>query len=219
MIDLRLGRWQDALLDITADSLITDAPFSYVTHKGYRNGNLDEGVSYPPLTREDACELALSWSERVRRWVFIFGDHVSREWHREAWACFPEWYVFNAPVVWVQKGSPPRVRGDGPASSCAFITVARRRGKDTCDGARPGFYEAKTVRKAGLVGAKDIATMRKIITHYSRPGDLVVDPYAGSGRTLVAAHLEGRSAVGAEVLPKHHEIARALVDAPERKAA
>jgi hypothetical protein len=216
--DLRLGRWQDALLDVEADSLITDAPFSRVTHKGYRSGSLAEGVaSYPPLTRADACELALSWHERIRRWVVIFGDHVSREWHREAWAAFPEWYAFNAPVVWAQKNGPPRVRGDGPTSSCMYIMVARRRGKDTCDGHRPGHYVVNTVRRAGLVGAKDVEGMRKLVCHYSRPGDFVVDPFAGSARTLLAARLEGRHSFGAEVLPKHYEIGRALLAEPDAK--
>lgn len=217
--DLRLGRWQDVLADVTCDSLITDAPFSGITHDGFKSGSDaaagvggSSGVTaYPPITRADAVELAASWNERVRRWVVIFGDHVSREWHREAWSLFPEWYAFNAPVVWVKKGAAPRLAGDGPASHCEFITVARRRGMKP-DGARPGFYIVKTRRGVDLVGAKDPDGMCAVVRDYSRPGDIIVDPYAGSGTTLLAARSEGRGAVGAEVLPKHYAIARRLID-------
>jgi hypothetical protein len=155
---LHLGRWQDTLIDVVADSLITDPPYSDVTDQGYMSHGAHEfaqktDVGYAPITRADACEIALSWHERVKDWVVIFGDHVSREWHREAWAAFPEWYVFNAPVVWVKRGAPPRFRGDGPASQCEFLTVARRRSLGAWR-SLPGYYIVKTLADArGLARA------------------------------------------------------------------
>jgi len=50
--------------------------------------------------------------------------------------------------------------------------------------------------------------MRALIRDYSRPGDLICDPCAGGGTTLLAAAIEGRRAVGAEMDTKHYEIAR-----------
>lgn len=41
--------------------------------------------------------------------------------------------------------------------------------------------------------------MRAIVRDYSRRGDLVCDPTAGGGTTLLAAAIEGRRAIGAEV--------------------
>jgi site-specific DNA-methyltransferase (adenine-specific) len=40
--------------------------------------------------------------------------------------------------------------------------------------------------------------MRAIVSDYSRPGDLVLDPCAGGGTTLVAAVELGRRAIGCE---------------------
>ena len=40
--------------------------------------------------------------------------------------------------------------------------------------------------------------MRAIVRDYSEPGDLVCDPCAGGGTTLLAAVIEGRRAIGAE---------------------
>lgn len=60
----------------------------------------------------------------------------------------------------------------------------------------------------GVRGAKSLDTMRAIIRDYTRPGDLVCDPCAGSGTTLIAAAIEGRRAIGAEMDPKTYEIAQ-----------
>ena len=50
---------------------------------------------------------------------------------------------------------------------------------------------------------------RRIITEFSRPGDLVVDPMCGAGTTLVEAAAMGRYAVGVEREPRWAELARA----------
>jgi site-specific DNA-methyltransferase (adenine-specific) len=50
--------------------------------------------------------------------------------------------------------------------------------------------------------------MRALVRDYSRPGDLIVDPFCGSGTTALAAASEGRRCITSEELPAHHEIAR-----------
>lgn len=48
---------------------------------------------------------------------------------------------------------------------------------------------------------------RAVIRAWSKPGQLVCDPYAGSGTTAIAARDLGCDFVGAEVLPEYHEMA------------
>ncbi len=54
-----------------------------------------------------------------------------------------------------------------------------------------------------------------VIEEYSEPGDLVLDPFAGFGTTLVVAERLGRRALGVELLPERVEQMRARLTAPE----
>ena len=215
VIDLRLGDWRTALADVEAcDSLICDPPYSSRTDEGYMSHGLIEtaaktDIGYRPINREAAEELAASWAPRVQRWAVIFGDHISREWHAQAWEA-TGWLVF-APVIWVKKGAAPRFHGDGPASQVDHIMVARRRGLEK-DGHRAGWYLVDTPRAGhghlGVTGSKDPVGMRAIVRDYSRPGDLVVDPFCGSGTTAAACAIEGRRCITSERDPKTFAIAQ-----------
>lgn len=52
------------------------------------------------------------------------------------------------------------------------------------------------------------ALAASIIGHASKPGDLVLDPFAGYGTTVAVAERMGRRAIGVELVPEHLEIAR-----------
>ena len=52
---------------------------------------------------------------------------------------------------------------------------------------------------------------RQCIRLWSRRGDLVLDPYVGSGTTVVAAVLEGRRFLGVELIERHAKAAAARV--------
>jgi len=55
---------------------------------------------------------------------------------------------------------------------------------------------------------KAVSILTPLIESFSHPDDVVLDPFAGSGSTLVAAALAGRSAVGIELEEKYCAIAR-----------
>lgn len=54
---------------------------------------------------------------------------------------------------------------------------------------------------------KPLAVVHRLLRVGSAPGDLVLDPFAGSGTTLVAARNLGRRAVGIEVCERWCELA------------
>jgi DNA modification methylase len=52
---------------------------------------------------------------------------------------------------------------------------------------------------------------QQVIRVLSQPNDLVLDPFAGTGSTAVAAIREGRRSLGIEIMPKYAEMARAWI--------
>jgi adenine-specific DNA-methyltransferase len=51
-----------------------------------------------------------------------------------------------------------------------------------------------------------IELVDRMVLSTTRPGDIVMDPFAGASTTLVAALLRGRRALGAEIVPEYQEI-------------
>lgn len=51
---------------------------------------------------------------------------------------------------------------------------------------------------------KPVSALQPLIESFTRPGDIVLDPFAGSGSTCVAAELAGRRWIGIELLEQYH---------------
>jgi DNA modification methylase len=77
----------------------------------------------------------------------------------------------------------------------------------------PRLVESAAERITGFPTQLPLALVDPIIKGCSDPGDLVFDPFTGSGTTAVAAVLDGRKFLGTEINPKYAEIARLRVRA------
>ena len=67
---------------------------------------------------------------------------------------------------------------------------------------------------------KSTQILKPLIEAFSQPGQLVLDPFAGSGSTCVAAQRTGRQYIGIELDAVHHQTAIArLAATDERRAA
>jgi 16S rRNA G966 N2-methylase RsmD len=58
------------------------------------------------------------------------------------------------------------------------------------------------------LGKKPHDAIRSYIRHYTHPGDLVLDPFSGSGSTALAASIDQRKAIGIDASPAATFIAR-----------
>lgn len=66
---------------------------------------------------------------------------------------------------------------------------------------------------------KPVEALMPLIRAFSQPGDLVLDPFCGSGSTLAAAQSLGRDWLGIELSAEHHATSTARLDTTRRKAA
>lgn len=212
---IRLGSWQDVLADVECDALICDPPYSSRTHEGHNDhiaGSImpdaanREALNYDAWTADTVAEFVSSWTGRVWGWWACMTSHDLIPAYEAAYTR-AGLYAFS-PVPIIQKR--PRLVGDGPSSWAVYLMVARPRTRHMATwGCLPGAYDSVTVKGSGIAGTKPIDLMRAIVRDYSRPGDLVCDPFAGSGTTAIAALSEGRRFVGSEQKPEHHAIATA----------
>ena len=184
-----------------ADALIVDAPYSERTHAGHDSAaetadNMERAIEYVAWSDADVSRFVAAFDPLVRGWFCSITDHVlGASW--ESRLVERERYVFS-PIACVESGSRVRALGDGPAQWSTWLIPARRRSREAASwGALRGAYVGGKERKP-ITGGKPLWLMRAIVGDYSRPGDLVLDPCAGGGTTLVAAVELGRRAIGCE---------------------
>jgi site-specific DNA-methyltransferase (adenine-specific) len=106
-------------------------------------------------------------------------------------------------AVWHKSNSVGFERKFAPQWTPIVIAYRKPRkfwGKDLC-------YCPITVQPSGHPTPKPPGVMRWIIEHATDPGDLVLDPYMGSGTTLEVASRNGRRAIGIDVREAYCEIA------------
>ncbi len=88
-----------------------------------------------------------------------------------------------------------------------MVMVAHRRGGKLAwadpDTSTSNIRRARPVIKRVHPNQKPDALVAELIELTTSPGDLVLDPFAGSGTTLIAARMLGRRAIGIERAEKH----------------
>lgn len=210
-------------------AVISDPPYSDRTHKGQRHGRRPElggsddgwvsarGLEYAHWSPAEVADFVEAWSPITSGWICALTDHtLAPHWEKAMQRAGR--YVF-APIPVVQIGMNARLAGDGPSSWTCWLVVARpRKGPCVKWGTLPGAYvgtpfdagenTATASRKRLVVGGKPRWLMERIVEDYTRPGDLVCDPCAGGGTTLLAAKPLGRRYVGSDIDLAHVEIAR-----------
>lgn len=129
-------------------------------------------------------------------------------------------WVWRGIVPW-DKGDGTRPRRGGFRSQAEYVVWATAGGArddvDEClpgwlhvvdDEIAPGWVHAPVTQadKHHITG-KPTELMRQL-SHICHPGELIVDPFAGSGTTGVGALMEGRRFLGIEKMANYAEIAR-----------
>jgi len=146
-------------------------------------------------------------------WHFEHGRHAEKRfsgrYEQVLWYSKGDVYTFNLDEVRVPQRYQNKRHFKGP-----------KKGLLSCNplGKNPGDVwtdipnvKAKHPEKTEHPCQFPVALASRLIRSLSDPGDLIVDPFAGVGTTLVAAALTGRRSAGCDNIKKYVEIASSRI--------
>ena len=217
---LYCGDCFDVLGDLPPfDHLIADAPYESSHHEAKNNvhGRLrgDGGSKLRALNFDsiDAIRepFVKAFGAACPKWFIVFCavEGVAR-WADEINPS--DALRYKRACIWVKPDSAPQLNGQGPAMG-AECFVAAWGGKSYSSwnaGGKRGVY-THNIRGPQRDGwhptEKPVPLMMEILGDFTKLGDVVLDPFAGSGTTGVAALKMGRRFIGIERDPEYFEIA------------
>jgi site-specific DNA-methyltransferase (adenine-specific) len=208
----------DKLPERIVTHVITDPPYDVKTHTGARrHGKAGEKLSekleinFPPI---DPHELAQKLLRVADRWVLAFC--ALEQLGAYQMASGPSWIRSG---VYRRTNPAPQFTGDRPGQACEGIAIMHRAGKKTWNGGGSAAFWSSNVERGRVHETqKPLDLMIDIIDKFTDPGDVVLDPFSGSGTTGVAALMMGRRYIGIECNPEHAANSRnRLVEAAEQE--
>jgi site-specific DNA-methyltransferase (adenine-specific) len=139
-------------------------------------------------------------------WAYDYGGRASDRWPRKhdtiLWYAKGERWLFDRDAIDRVPYLAPGLVGPEKAS----------RGKLPTDVWWMTIVPPASAERTGYPTQKPVRLLERIVAASSRPGDLVLDPYCGSGTTGVAASRQGRRWLLADRNPAAVEIARRRLD-------
>ena len=228
---LYLGDCLEVMATLPAvDHLIGDPPYEERLHHAKANMKgivrPDGSHHWKPLdfasidgVRDQFIAVA---SPKVGGWFIVFctAEGVAR-W---ADAINPSLMKYKRACVWVKPDSTPQMNGQCPAQGAEmFVTAWAGKGHSRWNaGGKRGVY-THCVNGPERHGAhpteKPRRLMSEIISDFTKPGELILDPFMGSGTTGVSAVMAGRRFVGIEMNETYFDIACKRIEDAQRQGS
>lgn len=209
------------LPDRAVDHVICDPPYDDRTSAGARTGKGSTRTRGGGSLRGSAfitfggivpAEVGPRIVRVVRRWAIAF---CALEQIGEYKAASPDRWVRAG--YWDKPDGAPQFTGDRPAQGGEGIAILHGVGKKRWNaGGKRGVWTCNRERTPnGHPTPKPVGLMVELIRDFTDVGDVILDPFAGSGTTLVAALYTGRRCIGIELNPKHAALSRERAAAAE----
>ena len=213
---LGMGDCREMLATMPAgaiETVITDPPYSSVTHQGARGGNGPRALVRDAFAHIEVADLRqILGMCAPRRWCVATVD-----WRH----CGPleseppEGLRFVRFGVWVKPNGAPQFTGDRPATGWEAVAILHAVGGRMrwTGGGGPAVWRINKTADGDHPTGKPIPLVRRFVDLFSDAGELVADPFAGSGTTGACALQLGRRFIGCEIDQSYWKVARARLGA------
>lgn len=202
------------------DHVVTDPPYlldfgNCITAGPRKLGNVPRhrGMDYAAFDIEDLTDIAPLLAAAARRWLLVWSDMESTHLWRQHLEVAGMRHVRTG--IWLRTNPTPQFTGDRPAVPCEPVTICharvpRLRWNGGGRAARWDHAQRHGTTSEGGNGhptPKPLALMIDIIRDFTDPGEVILDCFAGSGTTGLAARMEGRRAILIEREERYCEVA------------
>lgn len=215
-IELWSGDFRDASPWDAIDHIISDPPYEQISHDTWGSiRRKDGGHVVPEITfegidhvRADVVKLA---AKHCSGWALFFCTTEGVAiWRDEIES---QGLKYKTPCIWVKPDAMPKFNGQGPAHGHECIVTAWcGRGYSVWNGGgRRGVFIHNCnppSRSGAHPTEKPISLMTELIELFTQPGQLVCDPFMGSGTTGIACIRTGRQFLGCEKSQEYFELAK-----------
>jgi site-specific DNA-methyltransferase (adenine-specific) len=190
--------------------LSSQAPSSHVRHEALGFSAIDavrDDVAREIVKVTDGWAVLFCMAEGVRAWRDAIEATGAR---------------YKRALVWVKPDAMPQFNGQGPSVGHEMMVSAWcGSGKSRWNGGgRPGTFVHNKNTPGGAVHPtqKPLPLMMELVSLFASPGETVLDPFLGSGTTLVACARLGRKGIGVEADQTHFDAACRRIEGAYRQA-
>ena len=212
--------------------VITDPPYEAAAHtlgRRIKVGHDRDGDSYgtaallpldfSPISDSEREQVGAEIARVVRRWVMAFCQVEATQKWADSFRGGALDYVRTG--IWVKPDGQPQLSGDRPGMGYESIVFAHPKGRKRWNGGgRLGVFTLSKQQDGGgpppHPTTKPLPLMMELVELLTDPGDIVLDPFAGSGTTGVACLRLGRRFIGIEKSEAYAAIATERLKAEER---
>lgn len=152
--------------------------------------------------------VAVEIARLTKRWALVFSDAESIHLWRQHLEGAGMRYARTG--AWFKPDPMPQFSGDRPSVGFEPCTITHAQGPMRWNGGgSAASWVHGTVKKdrPDHPCPKPIGLMLELVNLFTEPDETILDPFAGSGTTLVAAKRLGRKAIGIEVSGEFCEVA------------
>ncbi len=220
------GDCVDVMAELSSvDHVITDPPFEAQAHtkqrrvkRGSSIGPGDtrvakiDSLSFEPLSFELRAKCGEEFARIAKRWAIVFCQVEATQ----LWSSAMGGMSYRRTGVWVKPDGMPQLTGDRPGMGYESIVFCHRKGRSVWNGGGRSsvfIHNKNSGGKHWHETQKPLPLMSELIDLFTSPGELVFDPFCGSGTTGIAALRVGRRFLGVEKNPEMADLARERIAA------